>query len=281
LGERAEISRSVQGAAYRLRLAQTDLMDESASVREEYLLKELQQAMADVLPQDRRDFLKELASRFPTWEQGPASPVQRPPSPPADPHALANELSARGQNLPEAQRADILDQLRRAWGLPLPPAEAPAGIPPFVQMLVEFVHTLDPLVNKTWTTINPGGKTRRVDWQKQFAQCGRGGHTEALSQQLLELRQLTAALLIALPALPVRFQENHLGRFRPEDIEQAVQMGGSILNNIWGKPALYWEQFKKLAPALEEGPVQASMFQIIIELVDSIRKGAATRANGG
>jgi hypothetical protein len=145
-------------------------------------------------------------------------------------------------------------------------------------MLLEFVNTLDPLVIKAWSTLRPNASVRKTDWQKAVARFVRGEKNATLSRDLLELRQLAGALIGTLPQLPYRFCEQHLARFRPENIEEAIkeERGGFLV----GQEARCWRKFAKdLAPALEESAVQQAISQIVIDCVESY-KNAANRPTG-
>jgi hypothetical protein len=295
-----DISRLVGATANRLRLVQVDFADEDAATREEYLLKELKAALEQVPHLDRRSFLDELAQRFPTWQQKPQPPKDGPaPQPePMDLISLLRRLAEHGQKLSESQRRDLLGQLGKAWGIT---AKAEAAEPPpqgwrsklalaagdqvdaarateLFSLLVDFVQALDPLVTKTWKGINANANNRRTDWTRAMARYVRGDRDAAVPQELLELRQLTAALTNVLPQLGHRLHQRHLLRFRPADIEEAVRVEGGV----WpvGLEAKCWRKYAKLAAALEESPVEAAISQVIIELVEPILKGSAKTATG-
>lgn len=297
----ADILRLVAATANRLRLMQIDFAEESSATREEYLLGELKSALAQVSNADRGAFLQALSERFPIWDNQSAAGA-RTPAPaaaaPADlqPPELCKALADKGSGLSQSQRAELLEDLRAAWGLPATGAAAlPAplsgdwretlglaatdvvdvpALPYVLKQLLDFIHTLDPLVTKAWTTVKPGAAVKKTDWQKIVTRFVRGERNATLARDLRELRQLAAALISTIPQLAYRFCQQHLARFRPEEIEEAVKAeGGGWMVSI---EARCWKKYSKsLASGLEEGAVQQAMSQIISEMVESILKGSA------
>ena len=72
--------------ANRLRLVQMDFADQDDETRRGYLQEEIQRALGGVVPSERRAFLEELQSRFPTWDgSAPAAPAVLTSSAPSDP----------------------------------------------------------------------------------------------------------------------------------------------------------------------------------------------------
>ena len=185
-------ARQVAAAANRLRLIQIDFADEQPDVRRSYLAEAVEGALAEIVPEQREAFLKELMARFPTWDPNVA--VTAPRAPGAgdgsgaavqsrtderelqDPSFLVerlinlapeiseNEKRGLARRLQEAGLApraqggipeDAIAHLREVVGLkPDTPVDVPRTVG-LLAVLADFVCSLDPLVWRTWAKLAP------------------------------------------------------------------------------------------------------------------------------
>ncbi len=198
--DKSVFARLVAATANRLRLIQVDFADETAEVRRGYLAEAVEGALAEVLPEQREAFLRELMERFPTWDPNVALPA--PPSAAAaapaggpavqsrtderelqDPSFLVGRLVDMAPQLTDEQKEGLIGQLRAAGLAPQPQAVLPEeplkrvrevlGLKPgtpldtarllgLVASLADFVCSLDPLVWRTWGKMAPTSRFQSI-----------------------------------------------------------------------------------------------------------------------
>src|SRR5258705_1985960 len=164
--------------ATRLRLLQVNFADDSPATRHDYLHEEVQRAVKDITPGNRRAHLEALRERFPSWQGSQRSPaVAGPiPAPVETPEeALDKLLELSGTLTPEAkaafsrrlQAAGFTINQGGGGGLPevSPEVQKKHGLAPGQQLhpertikllvgLAEMVLALDQLVWTLWKPRN-------------------------------------------------------------------------------------------------------------------------------
>src|SRR5437899_1313173 len=156
------------GLASRLRLIQANFADDPSSVRQGYLLEEIERALKPVSPTRRKNYLDSLAERFPAWEgtrstarsdvqvgAAPLAPEElvarlveiAPTLSPEARTAFAGQLQAAGLSIKESADAflQLPPELQKKLGLP---AGKPLSLERAVKLLAlmtEFALALDQL----------------------------------------------------------------------------------------------------------------------------------------
>ena len=234
-----------------------------------------------------------------------ASPPSATEPRPMDAPALAEQLIRRGSDLPMAQREQMLKKIQQSWGLAvtapvvlqprvdtastspksaffvpnesvlqelgrrvgLPANQLPdaAQVGPLATYLTDFVLTLQPLVARVWRSMQPSSASERT--LQQGLQAYLQGKNGSFPAELLQLRQLIAALVNVLPHLGSRLYELHLARFQPGEIEDAVKAENAFM--LMGRDNKNWVKYKQLAPLLEEAAIISAVKQAIGEMVET------------
>ena len=203
---------------------------------------------------------------------------------------------AQGQTLPEDQKQEILRLLAERWGVAPKPAAGKteevraklgvtsaqalddARLAELTVMLIDFVQRLEPLVQKTWRLFDASGANGKGPVQGTITRFACGEKDVPLPQELGELRTLIAAMMDAFAKVPKVFYQQHLLRFEPEEIKEAVKVQGG--GGLWkGFEVKCWEQYCRMAPELAESATQEGLARIIVELVGNLRGTQKARAD--
>jgi hypothetical protein len=290
----------VAAVANRLRLLQIDFADQSEADRRGYLGEELSRALAALAPSERKQFLEELQSRFPTWDtnvrldSGPA--VSRPTFDEKelnDASFLVTRLISVAQGLSPERKAAVVDRLKEAGlagssgaGPTWPEAQAndlraklqmtgrenldPLRVLELLTQLVEVTCSLDQVVWNTWRVMSPQGTVKRpAVLQKTMARFIAGDQDVPrgqVSQDVGKLRQLIAALIGAVSQTG-RFAMQHFKSFWPDEIKVLVGTSG------FGLESRYWRKYAELAGTMDVGAVQDAIRQAIAEYAEALIRG--------
>jgi len=117
------------GVASRLRLIQANFADDPSSVRQSYIIEEIERALKPVSPTKRKVYLDTLAERFPAWEgvrSAPRSDVTVGPTP-LTPEELVARLVELAPTLSPEARTAFANQLQ-AVGLSIKESPNAFGI---------------------------------------------------------------------------------------------------------------------------------------------------------
>ena len=117
MGESGAITVLAEATANRLRLLQRKLADERVEDRSAVLGQEVKDALSKVVPEQRREFLEELRTRFPSFDGG-GMPAQAAESQPTDPLIMFDRLADKAASLSPAEKQAVVDRLREA-GFPI------------------------------------------------------------------------------------------------------------------------------------------------------------------
>ncbi|HEY8747314.1 MAG TPA: hypothetical protein VIM11_05025, partial [Tepidisphaeraceae bacterium] len=286
-----------------LRLVQIDFADQGDEVRRGYLVEELRRAMSSIVPSERKAFLDDLQSRFPTWdgtaaEPTPAVGVTRGPTEDQlkDPSFLVSQLISLRNTLSEQQRRTTTEQLQQAGflgtgGGGLPPVAmselaAKLKLAPRDQLdsqrvlelmtqLVDIMCSLDRVIWRTWqTAIAPQSSIRCPSVLEQLMARFVTGSPMVSRQQMIEdtnmLRQLVAALVAAI-AQTGQFAVENLRAMSPEEVRATV---GSVTFNA---EARYWRKYVELFESNDVSAVDNAMRKSIADFAEKLIRGR--RAN--
>jgi hypothetical protein len=290
----------VAAVANRLRLLQIDFADQSESDRRGYLGEELGRTLAGLPPSERKQFLEELQSRFPTWDTNVRLDGKSPAAQPAfdqkelnDASFLVTRLIAVAQTLPPERKAAITDRLKEAGlggalgaGPAWPEAQAndlraklqmtghepldPVRVLELLSQLAEVACSLDQVVWNTWRVMSPQGTIKRpAVLQKTMARFIAGDQDVPrgqVSQDVGKLRQLIAALIGAVSQTG-RFAMQHFKSFWPDEIKVLVGTSG------FGLEGRYWRKYVELAGTVDSNAVQDAIRQAIAEYAEALIKG--------
>lgn len=284
-----------EAAANRLRLLQADLADESAENRANALYQEVREAVGKILPEQRRQFLQELETRFPTFSDAGAGESFVPKSaPPPDSKLLTDSLVALAASLSPEQKQNVVDRLRDA-GFPLVGGElpeqemaeltrllqlTPGGAKPdparslqLLMVLVEFVGKLDQAVWSSWAQVDPKsdikrpGPLQRTMGKFLRAEVARTDVTKD-SERLLKL---TASLIVSLQKIGPGLFRAYFDPVLPDNIAEGVQ-GGYLKN----KEAQCWKRYEERAASMDSVTFNTAMFAAVARFVKDFFSPTAT-----
>jgi len=309
-------ARLVAAAANRLRLIQIDFADEAPEVRRGYLAEAVEGALAQVSPEQREAFLKELMARFPTWDPNVvvAAPRQEAPAQSRtderelhDPSFLVSRLVDMAAQLTAEQRQAILRRLTEAGLVPPPHVALPEepvrrlrevlGLRPDASLdtarlvvlladLADFVCSLDPLVWRTWGKLAPRSKFQsiaalRLGLSRYVVSDSTVTDAQA-QEELLKLRHLIAAVVVAVSQAgkiaATDVVMSFMAPLAPAKIQDLVRFEkGSI---FVAEEVKCWRKYKDLAGRLTDVAVEGAINEKIQRFVEELMKRRATGRSG-
>ncbi len=277
-------ARLAAATANRLRSIQIDFADQPPQDRLMYLDETVQQSLATLGQEERQAFLRELESRFPTWDdQAVVAKAQKGVRESAtneselkDPSFLVRRLVELAKGMSEAdRRSQIIEPLAKAGlskvgeaGLPVEPLaslkkslEIPAERTLDAVRLVRLIETLcvsvcklDQIIWEIWKKMGGrregAGRMPATSLSRQIRQFLIGNEEVTMSnvfEAVEHLRALTAALLSSVSQVGSKFAHGDIARLRPEEIEAVAIHERKMLE---GLESASWRKFKQLAPGL-------------------------------
>lgn len=300
-----DLSRKIAETANRIRLVQISLADESDDERRAELSFEIERALSDIVPAERRVFIEELMQKFPTWtgaDGEAAGEVETPAGPQPDesklndPYYLVRKLQQIAPTLTDAQKRELSYDLGEAGLAPSgsgawsteaerdlqellkvkggQPIDADRALR-LLASLVELASSLDQFAGTTWHTLSgKTGAAQRSQMRETFRRLLEGDRevsTEQVKNDLDKLRQLSAALLAAVGRAAGQFARNHVKRFAPSTIEDWVRMEGvGILQSFEVK---CWKKYGDVAKDLTENAIESEIMELIVKSADQLMEG--------
>ena len=281
------------GLASRLRLIQANFADDPSSVRQGYIVEEIERALKPVSPTKRGLFLDSLKERFPGWEGfrtaassdtknfGPApltaeELVKRlvelaPTLSPEARAAFANQLQAVGLSIKESADAflEIPPELQKKLGItPGKPLQLPRAVK-LLAITADLAVTLDQLAWALWKQIAPKSAIRKEVELNKLAGAYLSGDAEVSTAQLTQpvekTRRLIAGLLGAVGRAGSSYAKKYITRLSPEVIEDWAKM-----EKKWneGIETACWRKF------VQQAKEHASEPAIEHEIQEAIAKAA-------
>jgi hypothetical protein len=280
------------GVASRLRLIQANFADDPSSVRQSYIIEEIERALKPVSPTKRKVYLDTLAERFPAWEgvrSAPRSDVAVGPTPltpeelvarlvelaptlsPEARTAFANQLQAVGLSIKESPNAflELPPELQKKLGLP---AGRPLQLERAVKLLVitaDLALTLDQLAWALWKQLAPKSAIRKETELNKLAGSYLAGDAEVSTAQLAQpvekTRRLIAGLLGAVGRAGSSYAKKYVSRLSPEVIEDWAKMEKKTFESL---ESACWKKF------LQQSKEHASEPAIEHEIQEAIAKAA-------
>ncbi len=298
------LTAKVAAVANRLRLLQLDFADDAPDARRDALSEEIERALAQIVPDEREEFLRAVQDMFPTWD----SNVQVAPK--AEEAAGASRVDERelksssflverlvelSGRMSDEERTAVTGRLVKS-GLAPPPAngsfpEAAAerirarlSIPAATSldaartvelagMLVELALSLDQVVWNTWKQVAPRSELRRTgDLARTVGRFATGDQDVPrgqVKQDLERVRQLTAALISSVAQAGRQFAQKHQTRFSVDAIKDAAGPGTML------KPQAVrcWEKYVELAGPLDSAALENELLQSIAKYAEDLVKG--------
>ncbi len=290
--------------ANRLRLVQVDFADQSEQTRREYLSEQVEVALKGILPEERREFLERLASRFPTGSVGVQGGGDAAEGGPAggpdllrDTDLIVRSLVEVASELTEEQKELVLNSVGPGGGassggadlsievlealrekLKLQPEVSIDGerLSRVLVPLVEFVCKLDPLVWNTWRTLSPRSGVRKSgNLGQSIGQYSSGEaqvSLEHVEEALKHLQRLTAAVITAVGRVGGQFAKSHLAKFSPTEISALVKMEGRV-SVLVSHEVKCWRKYQELAGTLDEDSIDTEVRKVIVDYVESLMRG--------
>lgn len=298
--------------ANRLRLVQTDFGDENAEVRRKFLSEEIERALSAIVPGERRAFLDELMTRFPTWD--PMGEMMSAEGETADSSAVEDRamedpvlLTARlveiAPTLSREERQTLTEQLRKAglapeghndWPkkatqalaseLQLTPEESVDGgrLLELVALLVRLAQSLEQLAWETWKRMAPRSTIRRPARLQGTLRRFLRGDADVTSGQIADdvnqLRRLLAALISAVAQAGRRVGAAQFKTLSPSEIRLLVktESGGGLKSLIQKSPdAKCWEKYVELAGQITEESIERDIIEAIVTSAESLMTSGA------
>lgn len=269
------------GLASRLRLIQANFADDPASVRQGYVIEEIERALKPVSPTRRKVYLDALAERFPAWEGSRSAARGEPTTRGAllTPEEMVAGLIELSPTLSTEARASFASQLQAAGLCVKETASAAIELPPELQkklglspgkplqveraakllvITTDLALALDQLAWALWKQLAPKSAIRKESEFNRLAGAYLAGDAEVstaqLSQPVEKTRRLIAGLLGAVGRAGSSYAKKYVARLSPEVIEDWAKMekkwNESIESVCWRK---FVQQAKEHAsePAIE------------------------------
>jgi HAMP domain-containing protein len=290
----------------RLRAVQADFADADAPARKEFLLEEIDRALAGLGPAERQGFLKKLADQFPSFDAGDSTPAPAKatgePAELADWDFLVSRLAQLAPSLSAAQKKSAAERLRGAglapaassggsggWSaehtaalrakLQLAPDEdlSPNRVAELVDLLHDLTIGLDVLAWNTWKQIAPQSPTRRLSPLQRVLSRFAAGDPEVpktlAAAEVGRLRRLVAAMISSVGQVGAKFAQDYCGQFAPSQIEDVVkaQGGGGIFGNA---KVRFWDQYVQMASTRDPAAVEHEFVSAFAQYAELLMKSA-------
>jgi hypothetical protein len=277
-----------QSTAHQLRLLQGDLAGEPTDVRTQSLADIVRDAMGQLVPEQRADFLRALEEKFPTFP-GEAAAGDGVAVELNDPVMLGGMLASQGAALSAAQKQAIIDQLGAA-GFPIGKAAGAGGDGSFSQslqelarplqlaptakldparaaellvILVDFAVKLDQAVWSSWAQVSPQSPIRRPGvLQRTMARFLAGEQIRTqMGQDSETLLKLTASLVVSLQKIGPTLFRQYFDPISPNTIKEEVEW------SLRGKETQCWRKYEERAGTMEAASFSAAMLQAVGKFV--------------
>jgi len=283
-----------QSTAHQLRLLQADLTTEAPDVRAQSLGEVVRDAMGQLVPEQRADFLRALEEKFPTFPGEAASNGGGggggAGAELSDPLLLGDMLAAQAAGLSPQQKQAIVDQLAAAGfpigkggagsgdaGLPaqaleelrrplqlIPSAKIdPSRAAELLPILVDLAVKLDQAVWASWAQVAPQSPIRRPGvMQRTIARYLAGepirGQMSADTETLLKL---AASLIVSLQKVGPTLFRQYFDPISPNTIKEEVEW------SLRGKEAQCWRKFEERAGTMEAASFSAALLSVVGKFV--------------
>lgn len=278
------------GTAARLRLLQVSFADDPPETRERTLRDELEQALKTVALGQRKDCIEALAMEFPEPESAKENGAVEKMIVPDDPVALTERLLTLMRAMPPQETEPIIAQFVAAGFIPASNGvnqemseelrERLQKLVPgrqldhkralrILDILIEFVWSLDQLVWQVWKSIAPKSLIRPEtgkysDFRKTLGPYLTGDSevsTDQVKQLVHKTRKLVSGLMAAMGTLGEIHTQKFLERLSPEAIRKQAEADPGVFESIekkcWRK---YTTVFAERSAATEK------------EILDAIKK---------
>lgn len=282
----------------RLMSVQADFADESAEVRQQHLLEELDRALSRLVPDERQPFLNDVLRRFPNWDvsdnghaAAPAasSPVTGAETLPSDPELLTQRLIEAAADIPEGRRQALREQLAKAglsasaspWPsdlaarlrLPESSAVTPDRALQVLTALLSSAEKIDDMAWKTLRQLDRQGVRRKpgelkdaiikyLAGESASVQGDKSAARQAMNERVEMFRRLASSLIYELREIET-IARQQAQRFCPEEIEKASDP--KMFETL---PTACWRTFKKLASDYDAAAIEREIRQRIAQHVE-------------
>jgi len=308
----SEIALRAAAVANRLRLVQIDFADESPEVRREQLCEEIERAMKPMAPAQRREFLHELAERFPSWdmnvvlEGGARNGAGAAPAAAAggasktderelkDPSFLVGRLVEVSKTLSDEQKKTLGATLKaagfavegdRSWpeaaaaavSHELAPGEKleldPVRSLELLAQLVTVSKSLDQLAWNTWRTMAPKSTIRRgVELHKTMARFAAGDPDVPRGQVKQDVEKLRQLIAALISAV---------GKAGGPFAQKLLAMfSPAEIEAMVGKGGFMtstdskcWARYKEMAGSMDAVSIEADLIAAIVNWAEPLIKG--------
>jgi hypothetical protein len=281
--------------AARLRLVQASFADDSPEIRERTLHDEVEQALKTVALGQRKECIEALAMEFPVPESGKRNGVDGhktgPATVPEAPAVLVERLIGSMRAMPPEERESIVAQFVEAGLLPagngaahdiseelrerlqkLAPGKRldQARALRILDVLIEFVCSLDQLVWQVWKNIAPKSLIRHEtgkhgDFRKTLGPYLTGDpevSTEQIKQLVNKTRKLVAGLMAAMATVGEIQTRKFLDRLSPDAIRKQAEAEPGVFESIEKK---CWRKYSAVFGEMNEAAMER-------EILDAIKK---------
>lgn len=144
-----------------------------------------------------------------------------------------------------------------------------------LDLMIDFVCKLDPLIGGTWRKLSPRSSVRSPrnlrNTMKQFICDDNKTSRKKVVGELKVLQQLIAAIITSISRVGGEFARRHLSKLSPSEISALVQMERG---SFWvGNEVKCWRKYRELANALTEDSVEREIKKAIADYVESFMRG--------
>jgi hypothetical protein len=296
-----DLGQKVAETANRVRLVQISMADEKEDVRKKDISYEIEQALLEVIPAQRKAFLQQLMDRFPVMggggeaaPQAAAGPVEGvDPANLKDPYFLAGKLVEVAASLSESEKRDLAEELEAAGltgrGAAAWPGDAERELRQQLKMkdgetvspdralallgsLAELAASVDQVAGTTWHELaRKAGAAPRSQLKDRLGHF-LAGQTDVSPDQVKKdvekARQLTAALLAAVGRVAGQFAKTHVKRLSPSAIQDWVKMErGGFLQS---EEVRCWKKYVEVAGDLTEASVEREIMDLMANSAEEL-----------
>ena len=306
----------IAAAANRLRAVQADFADGDDKSRKEFLLEEIDRALAGVVPEQRRGFLEQLQDRFPSWDmvdvKAPTAATAAAGQSAADLKELRDwtflvgKLTELAPTLSPQDRQAASDRLQAAGLVPPPAAVGTGGgwsaqhsaalqaklgltadeplnanrMAEMFDLLLELTAGLDQLAWNTWKQIAPQSQTRRVTPLPRVLARFAVGDPEVprttATAEVGRLRRLVAALISSVGQVGGKFARDFCGQYAPSQIEDVVKAQGG--GGLFGNAKVkFWDQYVQMSSTRDPASVEHDFVLAFAEYAELLMKSTGGR----
>jgi len=307
---RDDVKRAASAVANRLRMVQNSFADETSDRRREFISDEIENALSEILPDQRPHFVKALREEFPVpADSAPASapaPMRQAAPPPSRARTWeenADDLIAQFEKMDEEARKDVILRLQRA-GVTLQGSSrrgelesTSGGLPDRAQqalqylihkleigkldmtrlvkvvlLMIESMGSTDALTWNTWRVIAPRSPLRRpCELHKEIAAYISGDKNVPGERVQLAIETQRRLLASLIASVGKLGGALSTGHLRQLFPEEIMAKAAQQGGTrLGGVEGRYWQQFVEMAGILESAAVEHAVKETLAHSIEQL-----------